>query len=123
MQGEQDGHARLFHTAEAVLDMLDVRAQGLGHDVAVMLGRIAVAGENGRVHAAGEVFAGGRDHDHPGAGIVVDVVDDFRQFVPERLVHCVQRLGPVHPDVGDLVFDGDFKALVSHAFLLSLEEL
>ena len=64
-------------------------AEGLVGDVRVLLAgrQRAVLGEHLQVHAGREVLAGGRDDDHAGPGVVVDVAHDRRQRVPERAVH------------------------------------
>ena len=49
--------------------------------------------------------------------VVVDLADDLGQLHPEGGNHGVHRIGPVQPDVRDLVRDLYIETLVSHSTL------
>jgi hypothetical protein len=56
------------------------------------------------------VLASRGNHNHARAGVVVDIIDDLGQLVPEIARHAIESVGTFQLDMGDFVGDSDFKA-------------
>src|SRR5262245_58503196 len=76
-------------------------------------------GEDGEVHARGEMLAGGGDDDDARLRVAVDVVDDPGEVDPGLRSEGVEFGATAHDDVGDPVLDRHIEAggLDGHAFL------
>src|SRR5690348_1488308 len=87
--------------------------------VNLLAGDAVGSGEDGEVHAGGEMLAGGGDDDHARLRVAVDVVDDPGEVDPLLRREGVEFGPATHDDVGDLVLDRNIEAgrLDRHAFL------
>ena len=77
--------------------------------------QVGTAGEDGKIHAGGEMLAGGRNDDDAGQSAGVNLLDDFGQLAPKGPVHTVELVRPVEAEVGDVVLDLDGKAFIDLA--------
>ena len=63
------------------------------------------------IHARGKDRASGRDHNHPRAGIVVNVRNYLGQLIPECRDHAVAFFRPVQANMRDVVFNRNVETL------------
>ncbi len=127
MHGHQDRHARLVEARERMLQFGDrphhsdapVEAARAADRIIFIV--IADAAKDRKINSGAEMLARARYDNDPRARVVVDVMDDLRQLIPEIRDHRIELLRPVEPDMRDIVSDIDLKTFMS--FDLALFEL